>query len=291
MSWRTVIITNTCKLSYKNNYMIIKNDKLEMIHLSEINTLIIDTTMVSITSYLLCELVNRKIKVIFCDEQRNPISELVPYYGAHNTSKKVLQQIKFNEEIKDLVWKEIVKFKIINQSKILQNNINRGVDKLLSYVEEVKPGDITNREGHAAKVYFNFLFGKSFTRDLIIDTNFALNYGYSILLSTFNKEIVSKGYITQLGINHKNEFNYFNLSCDLMEPFRPLIDNIAFKNKGKYFDSDYKIKLVNVLNEKVKFDGKEQYVSNAVNLYVKSVFDALEKNDVSLLKNIDIEII
>ena len=290
MSWRTVVITNTCKLSYKNNYMIIKNDKLEMIHLSEINTLVIDTTTVSITSYLLCELVNRKIKVIFCDEKRNPISELVPYYGAHNTSKKILQQIKFKEETKNLVWSEIVKFKIINQAKILQNNKNRGVDKLLSYVEEVKPGDITNREGHAAKVYFNLLFGNTFSRDLVIDTNFALNYGYSILLSTFNKEIVSKGYLTQLGINHKNEFNFFNLSCDLMELFRPLVDDVVYKNKDKYFDANYKVTLVNILNQKIKFDGKEQYVNNAVTLYVKNVFDALEKDDITLLKNIDIEI-
>ena len=290
MSWRTVVITNTCKLSYKNNYMIIKNDKLEMIHLSEINTLVIDTTTVSITSYLLCELVNRKIKVIFCDEKRNPISELVPYYGAHNTSKKILQQIKFKEETKNLVWSEIVKFKIINQAKILQNNKNRGVDKLLSYVEEVKPGDITNREGHAAKVYFNLLFGNTFSRDLVIDTNFALNYGYSILLSTFNKEIVSKGYLTQLGINHKNEFNFFNLSCDLMEPFRPLVDDVVYKNKDKYFDANYKVTLINILNQKIKFDGKEQYVNNAVTLYVKNVFDALEKDDITLLKNIDIEI-
>lgn len=290
MSWRTVVITNTCKLSYKNNYMIIKNDKLEMIHLSEINTLVIDTTTVSITSYLLCELVNRKIKVIFCDEKRNPISELVPYYGAHNTSKKILQQIKFKEETKNLVWSEIVKFKIINQAKILQNNKNRGLDKLLSYVEEVKPGDITNREGHAAKVYFNLLFGNTFSRDLVIDTNFALNYGYSILLSTFNKEIVSKGYLTQLGINHKNEFNFFNLSCDLMEPFRPLVDDVVYKNKDKYFDANYKVTLINILNQKIKFDGKEQYVNNAVTLYVKNVFDALEKDDITLLKNIDIEI-
>ncbi len=288
MSWRTVVITNTCKLSYKNNYLIIKNDKLEMIHLSEINTLVIDTTMVSITSYLLCELVQRKIKIIFCDEKRNPISELVPYYGAHNTAKKVLKQINFKQETKEKVWQNIVKYKIINQAQVLSKYIDRGVEKLLEFSEDVIPGDLTNREGHAAKVYFNLLFGKNFTRDLVVDINFALNYGYSILLSTFNKEIVSKGYITQLGINHKNEFNYFNLSCDLMEPFRPLIDNIVYRNKNEYFDNNFKLKLVDVLNHKVKIAGKEQYVSNAVTLYVKSVFDALEKDNPSLIMNIEI---
>ena len=88
MSWRTVVIQSHVKLSYKNDFMIVRGDEVKMIHLSEINTVIIDSTQVSLTSYLLCEFVKRKIKVIFCDEKRNPNSELVPYYGAYNSSKK-----------------------------------------------------------------------------------------------------------------------------------------------------------------------------------------------------------
>ena len=90
---------------------------------------------------------------------------------------------------------------------------------LQGYLEEITYGDATNREGHAAKVYFNALFGKDFTRtdDLLINT--ALNYGYSILLSAFNREIVLNGYLTQLGLFHDNMFNRFNLASDLMEPF------------------------------------------------------------------------
>ena len=87
-------------------------------------------------------------------------------------------------------------------------------------------GDATNREGHAAKVYFNALFGMDFTRTAENSINAALNYGYSLLLSTCTREIAINGYITQLGLFHDNMFNPFNLAFDLMEPFRPLVDNL-----------------------------------------------------------------
>ena len=93
-----------------------------------------------------------------------------------------------------------------------------GFYKFLEDIKEVKIGDKTNREGHAAKIYFKELFGKEFVRHNDDVINSALNYGYAILLSTINKEIINNGYLTQLGIHHKNEFNEFNLTCDLMEP-------------------------------------------------------------------------
>ncbi|MEG0282975.1 MAG: type II CRISPR-associated endonuclease Cas1 [Clostridia bacterium] len=283
MSWRTVIVTNKCKLSYKNNYLIIRNDEVQMIHLSEINIIVIDTLQVSITSYLLSEIASRKIKIIFCDEQRNPVSELVPYYGAHNTSKRILNQVAWEKSIKDDVWREIVRAKIEKQATILKYFKKKNDAKLFSYIDEVQLGDTTNREGHAAKVYFNSLFGNDYTRDKACVQNSALDYGYSIILSTFNKEIVSKGYITQLGLNHKNEYNFFNLSCDLMEPFRPLIDAVVYKADNEFFDKSYKYKLINVLNMQIKINGKDQYVSNAIKIYVQSVIDAIEKKDSNLV--------
>ena len=208
MSWRTVVITNKCKLSYKNNYLIIRKEDNKMIHLSEVGTIIIDSTLVSITSYLLAELVKRKIKVVFCDERRNPISELIPLYGSHNTSKKILKQIKWDETTKAMIWSKIVKNKIKNQGKVLKKIDAVKANMLFEYVNQVEYNDISNREGHAAKVYFNSLFGKGFIRHGGDEINAALDYGYAILVSTINKEIVSNGCMTQLGIKHKNEFNY-----------------------------------------------------------------------------------
>lgn len=288
MSWRTVVIANKCKLSYKNNYMIIRNENLNMVHLSEMNTLVIDTTSVSITANLMCELMDRKIKVIFCDERHNPKGELVQYYGCHNTSKKIISQIKWNDSIKDEVWREVIKQKIINQSQILKKNEKENWDKLLEYAQETEIGDKTNREGHSAKVYFNSLFGMDFTRNRSCDINSALDYGYSILLSSFNKEIVANGYLTQLGIHHKNEFNYFNLSCDLMEPFRPVVDDIVYLNKENYFDKEFKLKLIDILNYKVKINNANYYLSNAISLYINSIAKALELNDIDQLLKVEV---
>lgn len=264
--------------------MIVRTDKLEMIHLSEINYIIIENGMASITSFLISELVKEKIKVIFCDEQRNPSAEIMPYYGAFNTSKKILNQTKWEDEKKDLAFQKIVEYKIVNQSQVLKNNNKENWDKLLDFANEVQTADSTNREGHAAKVYFNSLFGNDFTRDNDeLEINKALNYGYSILLSLLNKEIVSKGYITQLGINHKNEYNNFNLACDLMEIFRPLVDEIVLNNIDKEFNKEYKYKLINLLNKQIRIQGSYQYLPNAVKIFIQNVFDYLENKKESII--------
>ncbi|MBZ9607276.1 type II CRISPR-associated endonuclease Cas1 [Clostridium estertheticum] len=289
MSWRTVVISNKSKLTYKNNYLIVRSEEINMVHLSEINTLVIDTTQVSITGILMCELLQRKIKIIFCDERHNPKGEVIPYYGAHNTSKKILNQINWESKHKDNVWMKVVEQKILNQSKILKKHEKENSDKLIEYSKNVSPGDITNREGHSAKVYFNSLFGKDFTRDGIDDINAALDYGYSILLSNFNKEVVSNGYITQLGICHRNEFNSFNFSCDLMEPFRPVVDDIVFKNKEFVLDRHYKMKLINILNEKVRINEGEYFLSNAIQIYLNSIFKTLINGNIEDIIFMDME--
>lgn len=246
--------------------------------------IVVDSCMVSITSFLLAELIKRKIKILFCDEKRNPISELMPLYGSHNTSKKILGQIKWQEEIKGLVWKSIIENKILNQATLLQKHDNdERAEMLLKYSHEVDINDITNREGHAAKVYFNSLFGPEFTRHGNCPINASLDYGYAILLSSINKEIVSKGYLTQLGIKHKNEFNRFNLSYDLMEPFRVLIDAIVMENVSNDFNADYKHKLIEVHNKKVKIVGKSYYFANALSIYINEIFKALDEEKPNLV--------
>lgn len=288
MSYRTVIITNKAKLSFKNNYMIVRNEEVTMIHLSEINIIVIDTTQVSITTYLISELSKRKIKVIFCNEERNPICELVPLYGSHNTSKKILKQIKWNNKTKYIIWKIIIQNKILKQYNVLDKFEIDNREQLVKFSKEVNLNDTTNREGHAAKVYFNLLFGKEFSRSEENNINSALNYGYSIILSTINKEVVSRGYITQLGINHRNEFNFYNLSCDLMESFRPLVDIVVYNNKDKIFDKEFKYQLVNILNSKVIIENKEHYVSNAISIYVKNILQALDEDDETLITNYEL---
>lgn len=284
MSWRVVVISKRAKLDYQLGYLVVRNESVTKIHLGEISTVLVESTAVSITTSLLAELTKKKIKVIFCDEKRNPSSELVGYYGSHDTSSKVRNQIQWSRNSKDAVWTEIVTEKIRKQKKLLEYQGKEESKLLESYLQEIKWNDETNREGHAAKVYFNALFGLDFTRTTDCPVNAALNYGYSIILSAFTREITANGYITQLGLFHDNMFNQFNLASDLMEPFRVLVDKEVLEMKFEEFEVDEKRRLVNILNHEVVIDGKVQYVNNAVKIYCKSVFDALNENDSSLIR-------
>lgn len=284
MSWRTVYITKSSKLDYQLGFMVVRQETTKKIHLDEISLLLIESTAVSMTTALICELIKRKIKVIFCDEKRNPSCELVPFYGSHDTSVKIKKQISWSSYMKSAVWTEIVTEKIKQQSRHLQYWNLAEKDLLEQYIDEVELGDASNREGHAAKVYFNALFGKNFTRTEENSINAALNYGYALILSTCSREVVSNGYLTQLGIFHDNMFNQFNLASDLMEPFRPIIDyHVKTLNPIK-FEHEEKIFLLQILNKEVVISGRRETVNNALKIYIRSVFDALNENDTSLIK-------
>lgn len=284
MSWRVVVVSNSAKLDYQMGYLTVRQNTTTKIHLSEISILLVESTAVSMTAYLLSELIKKKIKVIFCDEKRNPSSELISFYGSHDTSMKIRKQIEWSEDSKTAVWTEIVAEKIRKQSEVLQLYRKDEYKMLNGYVEELQFGDSTNREGHAAKVYFNALFGMNFTRTAENSINAALNYGYGIILSAFNREIVANGYITQLGLFHDNMFNQFNLGSDLMEPFRPVIDRKVKVMHPEKFGHEEKMEVLSILNEEVMISGKREYVNNAIKIYCKSIFDALNDDDPSLIK-------
>ena len=246
--------------------------------------LIIESTAVSLTAALLSELTKKKVKVIFCDERRNPSSELVAYYGSHDTSMKVRSQMEWTDYLKGMVWTEIVSEKIRKQAELLSELHCDEYAMLNQYVSELEFGDASNREGHAAKVYFNALFGMNFTRTAENSINAALNYGYSLLLSAVNREITANGYITQIGLFHDNMFNPFNLGSDLMEPFRPLVDRFVKRMMPEKFEHEEKIIILKLLQYKVFIGGRQELVSNAIKIYCRSVFDALNDSDPAQIK-------
>lgn len=282
MSWRTVVISRSAKLDYQMGYMVVRSSgETNQIYLRDIRMVLIESTAVTITAALLCELVHHKIKVVFCDEKRNPSSELMPYYGSHDCSGKLRTQMEWSDEIKKEVWTEIVTEKIRKQAEHLREYELSEADMLMGYLEEIQIGDETNREGHAAKVYFNALFGSGFSRTLDCFENAALNYGYSILLSSFTREIVNNGYLTQIGLFHDSQDNPFNLASDLMEPFRPIVDRVVRNMDLLKFEHDEKMKLVDILNHQVRINDRDEYVSNAIQIYCRSIFDAINRRDLS----------
>lgn len=284
MSWRTIVISECAKLDYQMGFLVVRRSETIKIHLSEISMVIIETTAVSLTASLLAELTKQKIKVVFCDEKRNPSSELVPYYGSHDTSAKVRTQITWSKELKAAIWTEVVSDKIRKQAEHLELREHSECELLYKYLDELEFGDATNREGHAAKVYFNALFGKSFSRSTENSINAALNYGYSIILSCFTREVVCNGYITQLGLFHDNMFNQFNLASDLMEPFRPIVDRKVVDMGVEKFEHPEKMRVLELLSEEVVIASRKETVNNAIKVYCKSVFDALNDGDPSLIK-------
>lgn len=286
MSWRIVEISSRAKLELKMNYLVVvKADAIKRIHLDEISVLIIENTGCSITASLLEALWTRKIDVIFCDCKHNPSAQLIPFSCKFESNARLYSQIKWRDDAKNSIWAEIVKAKIIKQAENIKSFDEEGYEKLISYSKEVEPGDPTNREAQAAKVYFNRLYYPSFSRSEECFENAAMNYGYSIILSCMNRQIVEQGYSTQLGIFHKSTFNQFNLGCDLVEPFRPLVDRTVSKlPKDIELNQESRLALVQILNDEVIIDEHKTTVLNAMQIYAKSVLDALEDNDISLIK-------
>ena len=277
MSFRTVVISQRSKLDFSMNYLVIRTgENTQRIRLDDIALLMVENPAISLTGCLLEALVKAKVRVVFCDGRHNPISEISPLYGSHDCVRKLRFQLAWKEETKKRTWKLIIQQKIGNQALLLKQMGKLTESKmLLKYAEEVTDGDETNREGHAAKVYFNAIFGLQFSRNQENAINSALNYGYSLILSCVNREVVSCGYLTQLGIFHDNTFNQFNLSCDLMEPFRPLVDRAVAENVPGEFTTETKRELLTLLECQVLIDGAKQLLPNAIKRFVQIFFEAM----------------
>lgn len=279
MAFRTVYIESACKMSYKSGYLVVrKEDDTAKIHLSEVSTIILQTMQVFISAYLMAELAKNKISLVISDDKRNPVGQYLPLYGAHNTSKRIMEQIAWGEPIKKRVWQHVIKDKIREQARFLEErDYETEAKQLFGIISEVRSGDTTNREAQAARLYFAALFGSDFSRELEIPLNAALNYGYAVLLSMVNREIVSRGFLTQTGICHRNEYNQFNLACDLMEPFRPAIDRAVVDYMNCEFDGDVRRMLGDIGNTYVNYRDGSYRLSSVVSQYVQQCLNALNK--------------
>ena len=241
-----------------------------MIHLSEISLVVIESAAAYVSSYLLSELAQARIPVLFCDLKHSPVGQFLPLYGAHDSSKRVKEQSLWPQEAKESLWARIVSSKIRNQAAVLDAMGLAQARMLREYAEDVRAGDATNREGHAAKVYFNALFGNDFNRNAECPINAQLNYGYAILLAWVSREIVSRGYLTQLGVNHCNDYNQFNLSCDFMEPFRPAIDLFVVKNHERGLTTEVKAEILSLFSGEYRIDQGLYRLSSILSLFVKT---------------------
>ena len=278
MGWRTIVVNTHSKLSYKNNHLIFKDaSRTELIHLSEVDILLLETTDIVLSTMLIKRLVDENILVIFCDDKRLPTAYLMPYYGRHDSSLQLSRQITWCEEAKAQVWTTIIAQKILNQAFYLGRcGFLEKSQSVIDLYHGLDLFDPNNREGHAARIYFNTLFGNDFNREQDSDVNAALDYGYTLILSMFAREIVLSGCMTQFGLKHANQFNQFNLASDIMEPFRPIIDRIVYENRNSSFVK-IKRELFTIFSDTFHYNDKDMYLSNIISDYTKKVIQALNQ--------------
>ena len=269
MGWRSVIITQHAKMTYSMNMMVVQTrDGINQIPIADINLLLVSTTQAVITSALISKLAENQTKVIFVDEKDEPVVETVGYYpGARNLSKLNIQ-FNWDLQLKEKLWTKIVDRKITNQIAVLKN-YQLEWQNVQDELDQLELNDATNREAIAARKYFVTLFDKTFIRRDNNAVNGALDYGYAILLASFNREIAVNGYLSYLGIHHHSEENCFNLASDLMEPFRPFVDYwVKAHEKIKQLTPDIKYGLVELLSLEIKYNNKKTILSNAISEYV-----------------------
>ena len=270
MGWRSVIITQHAKLTYSMQMMIVQTrDGINQIPIEDVNLLLVSTTQAVITSALISKLAQNQTKVIFVDEKGNPVVETAVYYPGTRNMAKLTQQFNWDDHLKELLWTKIVSQKIKNQIAVLEN-YHLDKDDVQIELDQLEINDESNREAIAARKYFMLLFDKNFVRRDTSAVNAALDYGYAILLSSFNREIVMNGYLTYFGIHHYSQENQFNLASDLMEPFRPFVDYwVKAHERIKELTPDIKYGLVELLSLEIKFNGKKTLLTNAITVYVR----------------------
>ena len=281
MGWKTVEITQNDYLSLYLNNLFIKRDNTKfLIPIVDIDTLLLNNYKIRISLQLLNALTRANVNVIIMNNKYEPSSFVIPISGNHMSLKVVEKQLQWTKIYKSKLWIKIVQNKIFNQAKLVLQLFDNPKDDayFIEQMDQVQDFDITNREGHVAKVYWHKLFGIDFIRDTnaykntII--NSALNYGYAILRGMVIRSIIKKGLDPRFSLFHKSFSNFFALGSDLMEAFRPIVDRVVYKYRElETLTIDLKDELTIALTQKVKLDDKKFYLNRAIDIYI----DALVK--------------
>lgn len=217
----------------------------------------IDHHSVRLTILLINRLAENNVAVVFCNERHMPVTMLMDLDSNSVQTRHFKAQIEASQPLKKQIWKQIVEAKIRNQSLLLEK-LGRGIGILDSYKSSVKSGDSTNREGISAKVYWRSLMGKGFTRDRMGEPpNDMFNYGYALLRSAVARALMNSGLLPTLGLFHRSCYNSFPLADDIMEGYRPFVDERIYElyATGKCkIDRNFKRFMAEMFYERIKSD-------------------------------------
>lgn len=293
MSFKSIFITNPCKISIKNDNLIITvEEKDNLVTLDSIASIVIETPRATITTYAISKLAEAGVSVLYVDKKFNLNAITLPFHTHSTFSKIVHAQIDISKPLKKQLWQELIRSKITNQSAVLAYFKKEGSSQILKqYAQTVKSGDADNDEAKAARIYWgelfdNFIRVQKGAEDV---RNASLNYCYAIARSAVARSLVNAGLMPSFGIHHQNYYNAFNLADDLIEPFRPFVDLHVKLTLLKYDDevltSAIKAEFVNILN--LEFASFEKNISNlriAIDTTVQSIQKCYLQNDSSFLQ-------
>jgi CRISP-associated protein Cas1 len=239
---------------------------------------------VLISTNVITSLIERNTPIIFCDSKYTPLASMLNYQGHHLTQKRQAAQISLSEIQIGRLWQRIIKQKILNQNQLL-TLIGKPQSLLEKFHQEVEVADSNNLEAQAARIYWKTLFGDDFRRDPVLSgINSFLNYGYAILRSAVARSVASCGLNPTIGVHHSNFENPFCLVDDLMEPFRPLVDNYCYSLKDQdELTPQNKKKLSILLEHEVIYRNEKKALSSAIHEYCNSFTYAVVEADYKTL--------
>lgn len=258
---RTIIISTPSKITIKNNQLVCSNIDVDTdsksAPIEDLGIVIVENQRAILTVPVINALADNNVSLIFCDAHCLPTSFLSSMSPNATQSEMLRFQVSATAATNNRAWKQIIEAKIKNQSLLLSKLGKDGL-VLKPYYSNVKTGDSDNREGISAKIYWKSLFGKEFVRDRNgCPPNNLLNYGYSILRSAVARALMGSGLNPSFGIFHKNRYNPMPLADDIMEPYRPFVDEIVFwlyENGETELTRESKSYLIDCLNCDTLFD-------------------------------------
>lgn len=283
---RTIFISKEYHLNLENYQLRLTNKNLLKFHsvpIEDIAFLVLENPQITITQALISFLLQSKVAIIFCNQQYMPTGMALPFDGHHVQTQRIREQVNAGGALKKRLWKLIVQQKIKNQASLLKK-LNYDAQALIYKASQVKSGDISNEEGKAAAIYWPRLLGKGFIRDRMGEApNNLLNYGYAILRAATCRAIVGTGLHPSMGLFHKNKYNSFALADDLMEPYRPYLDQhvhqyLTENELPEDLDVNAKTFLLDILNADVVINNKKHPMMIALSHTANSVAEIIAGN-------------
>ena len=247
--------------------------------IEDIGVVVLDNKQITVTSGLLEALLENNCAVITCDRKSMPVGLMLPLYGNTTQNERFRHQLDASLPLMKQLWQQTIKVKIENQAKVLEKCTGERVKCMKVWASEVKSGDSENMEARAAAFYWKNLFDiEGFTRERDgVPPNNLLNYGYAILRAVVARGLVSSGLLPTLGIHHHNRYNAYCLADDIMEPYRPYVDELVYRIVESSVDyevltKEIKGKLLTIPTLEVTISGKRSPLMVAVGQTTASLY-------------------